>query len=394
MRLASTDNPIRAWAGVHLTAMIVAFLPGLIVFGWRGAATVLLVVFGTAVGWVALRRVGPRGQAMEPAHLLWSALVAAALLPAHLAATTTLDGDASAMWAAPIATGLTLVLLVWLTAARFGIGVLPALTAGLLTWAALGPAAQPSSVLRWETAVTGDLVDSTRSPVDDLAGIRWVSRRADEVGTPDARRLASARMVLSAYGNAELHAEGRRVTMASVVSERLPPPEDVVLLGHPAPIGMGGAAAVVAAGLVLCFRGVADARIAIVVVASAYVSLATMPVVAAVDDFSTVWTHLAGIGGMGELPGARVGWATGLTFVHYELLAGPILFGAMLLAPLSSLRPLRNSWRFPYAVAIGVAMAAMQRYVEPNVAPLAALAGVALLTPLLDRWSRSTTLIE
>ncbi len=181
--------------------------------------------------------------------------------------------------------------------------------------------------------------------------------------------------------------------MDAVISEQLPPPEDVVLLGHPAPMGMAGAAATVAAGLVLCFRGVADARIAILVVLSAYWTLALMPVVAAVEDAQTVWTHFLVVGGVGSDPAARVGWDVGLTFVHYELLAGPILFGALLLAPLSSLRPLRNRWRFPYAIAIGVLMALTQRYIEPSAAPLAALGLVALTTPLLDRWSRSSTLL-
>ncbi len=206
MRLAESDNPIRAWAGVHLTALAVSFLPGMIIFGWRGAMTILLVMVGASAGWLVLRRAGARGRAMEPMHVLWSSLLAAALMPGHLAATRVLVGDAwvaSPLWMVPLATGLLLAAVLWLTAARFGLGALPALAAGLVAWACLGQAAEPQFALKRAAAVTGDLLDYEETPIRDLAGIRWTSRldvvpEGEPLGA-EAVRHASARETLSSY---------------------------------------------------------------------------------------------------------------------------------------------------------------------------------------------------
>jgi Na+-translocating ferredoxin:NAD+ oxidoreductase RnfD subunit len=232
-----------------------------------------------------------------------------------------------------------------------------------------------------------------------LSPIPWVSREAD-FGV-DARYRVPAAQVLSAFTDPSVTTPDRReLTMASVLRERMPPMEDLIVLGHPRPIGMASVAALVAGGLFLFYRGVGDVRIAILAILAAYGTFALVPVPASINADGAKWT--VGLGLIGDWPAAmfpwlasrpQVEWDVALTFIHYELLSGPILFLALYLAPLPSLRPLATKWRLIYAIAIGCAMAVAQRYLGPTWGPHAALVALGAMTPLLDRLTRARPLL-
>ena len=374
----------------HLVALVPALAAGTICFGWRALASAGLVVMGGLVGWALWRGVGRRGRLLDPLHVTWTCLLLSAMLPPHLlssgiAMASGIDGPA--LWPILPAAGLMLAALTWLLGGITGGRLFPPLIALLLVAGCLGDALVPRLVLTREHAGVGDLMDYERRPLDELRPSPWITA-APEFGQ-DARWRTSARAVLSRYTSGLARPERREISMGSVLRDRLPPLEDLIALGHPQPIGQASVAALLAGGLFIVYRGVADVRVAVVTIIGAYVTLAVAPVPARITPDGAEWTWLAAVGGIGE----PVGWDVGLTFVHYELLAGPILFVALFLAPLPSIRPLAGRWRIGFALLLGPCVAAAQRYGDASLGAYAALLIVSLLTPFLDRLARAKTLV-
>ena len=81
-----------------------------------------------------------------------------------------------------------------------------------------------------------------------------------------------------------------------------------------------------------------------------------------------------------------VRWETALTFVHYEIMASPLLFAALFLATAPSIRPINRRARVIYAVIAGLLSAPALLYVSVSMGPYLAVFSASLLTPLLDRW--------
>ena len=104
-------------------------------------------------------------------------------------------------------------------------------------------------------------------------------------------------------------------------------------------------------------------------------------------DAETLWTWAPALRRDG------VGWDVALTFVHYQMLAGPVVFASLFLVPLAECRPLEARPRLIYGVLAGSLMAASQLYASVAHGPLAAAFVVALLTPTLDRLTRARTLV-
>ena len=378
----------RRFVAVHLTALAAPVAAGVVAFGWRAAGAVALVLAGAVAGWAVWRRVGRRGRHLHLLHCLWLAALLAALLPAHLAADAVAGPDGltrHALWPVLPAAGLLLVALNWTLGGTAGGRINPALATYLLLLVLLGGAALvPHLSLRRESAVTGDLLDYRRDPTAELAMEPWASRPATYT-TPGVWQIAAGER-LSFYTLGLDPPERRRVTLETLIRDRMPPMEDLIVLGQPTPIGLCSAAAVIAGGLLLIYRGVADGRIAGLTVLGAYATFLLAPVPAAITRGGPDWTWAVPWRG-------GIGWDVGLTFVHYELLAGPILFIALFLAPLPSLRPLAGRWRVAYALVLGPALAVAQLYASVAQGPFVALLVVGLATPFVDRFTRARTLV-
>ena len=383
-------TPVRRTVLTHAAGLAPALVAGLIAFGGRAALTWLGVAVGTGAGYLIWRSVGRRGRLLDPAHLAWMSLVLAAMLPAHLAATgaptpTGLTGNG--LWPVLPAAGLLLAGATWLLGGTAGGRVFPPLLVALVVLGTLGDAGVPRLALVRERALVGDLLSYDRRPLDDLNPRPWVDRRVRY--DRDAAWRTQATDVLTAFTARRNATPDRPATMADVLRDRLPPMEDLIVLGHPRPAGMASVAAVLAGGLFLFYRGLADVRVAVLAVGTAWAFLVLAPVPASIGGGGAAWTW-----GLGLPPSAaQVDWEVALTFAHYELLAGPIVFAAVYLAPLPSLRPLRPRARLAYAVLAGVSMAAAGRYVDARVGPLGALLLVSLLSPTFDRLSRARTLV-
>jgi len=151
-------------------------------------------------------------------------------------------------------------------------------------------------------------------------------------------------------------------------------------------LGAGSAVAVIVGGLFLLYRGLIDPRVPLLIVVCAYVSLLVLPVPARIVGEWAQWRWLV-------VREGDVDWATALTFVHYEVMASPLLFAAMFLAPAPSIRPVTRKARVVYAVVAGLLAAPAQLYISVSMGPYLAVFAASLLTPLLDRWFTPTPLV-
>ncbi len=371
---------------VFLTYASGAIFPltaGLAVFGWRAAAAVGVVVASAMATAFVWRRIGLRGGQIRVAHMMWLSIVLALMLPAHLAVHLRSMPDRlppMQVWPILPAAGITLVILNWLLGG-LGVGrVHPVLATYLLIVALFGPLLVSTTVLQRSALFTGNVLDTGAGRPVAASKDPWISRPI--IPGQAALRLPSASEQLHAFtrGNEESW-----VSMDAMVRDRMPPIQDLILAGQPAPIGMASTVAIVTGGLFLLYRGLIDFRIPLLIVVGMVVALYILPVPIVIADHAD-WSWFA-------IRDPRVAWATAVTFVNYELLASPALFMAIFLATDPSVRPMSKKSRVVYALTIGVLAAVGQRYVSVSVGPFVALLVGSLLTPFLDKALRPRPLI-
>jgi Na+-translocating ferredoxin:NAD+ oxidoreductase RnfD subunit len=174
------------------------------------------------------------------------------------------------------------------------------------------------------------------------------------------------------------------LSLEELIRDTMPPLEDMIVGGAPAPLGMGSAVAVIMGGLFLLRRGLLDFRVPLLICVSCAGALMLLPMPVAVTD-RVHWRTLA--------LHAGVGWPVAVTFVSYELMAGPLLFVAFFLASAPGVRPLTRRGRAVYAVLVGAAAAALQLYLDVSYGAYLALLIVGLLTPVLDRTFKTRPLV-
>jgi len=379
-------NPLRAAAhsgititryyAMHFLAATFPFAAGVVLYGWRAAAavgTVLLAAAGAVVIW---RRVGTLGRQLRLPHALWLATLLALMLPAHLA-TLTADEDGTVLWPILVAGGVVLVMLLWMLGGLGAGRVHPVLVTYLFLSVLFSADLVPQSVLQRDKLVLGDVLYTPQSQSLVAHPEPWARRPL--VDRYDATSAPSAAHRLIAYTRGRMVAERGLLRLQGLISDQLPPLEDLVVGGQPGPIGTSSAVAVIVGGLFLLYRGLIDYRIPLIIVITAYVLLLVLPIPARFVEDWPQWRVFV----MRE---PDVDWATAYTFVHYELMASPLLFTALFLATAPSIRPLTRRARTVYALLVGVLVAPAQLYVSVSVGPYLALFAASLLTPLLDRW--------
>jgi electron transport complex protein RnfD len=166
-------------------------------------------------------------------------------------------------------------------------------------------------------------------------------------------------------------------TLETLLRDRVPPLEDLVLGAVPGAIGVTSAMSVIIGGLFLLYRGLIDFRIPLLITATAWIALMVLPlpgVVASTPNWSWLPEHVKG-----------VGWAVGITFANYEVLGSPLLFTAFFLAGSPTVRPMGRGARTVYAVMIGLLTAVFQLYLSVSLGSYLALLVTGMATPLLDR---------
>lgn len=374
---------------MHALGATVPLAAGVALYGWRAAMCVAIVVASAAFALLIWRNIGPRGGQIQPAQALWMSLLLALMLPAHLMSDVVAAPDGHHLpgppWTLLMAAGFAVVILLWLIGGagtgRFHV----TLCAYLLMFALFAELLLPCRVLAKSKLVGGDLLRTQPGQAPAWGDAEpWLDRSA--IVGYDAFWVESAAPALTQFTRADRLGEQGRVPLSELLRDRVPPLEDLVIGGQAAPIGLGSAVAVVVGGLFLLYRGLIDFRIPLLIVFFFYAALFVLPVPTAVTDRGADYHSLIN----NQLD---VAWGQAMTFANYELTASPVLFMAFFLATSASIRPLARRARAVFAVLVGVAAAAGQLYISASVGPYLALAAIALIAPVLDRWFAPRTLV-
>jgi Na+-translocating ferredoxin:NAD+ oxidoreductase RnfD subunit len=235
-----------------------------------------------------------------------------------------------------------------------------------------GPALSGHTVLHRQSVLVGDVLAHAPHEAREQAWIDWrETPRADAVhfARPAAEELtAYTRGVLSPH---------KWLSIDGLIREAMPPLEDLVIGGHPGPIGLSSAIAVLVGGLFLLYRGVIDYRVPLLTVLAAYLALLVLPVPVALSGNMITWRPIF-------LPRAQLDWSVMLTFANYQVLASPLLFVAFFLATSHCIAPMHARARVSFALLLGLLCAAAQVYFSCALGPYVALLVMGLFSPWLD----------
>ena len=384
------DVGVRRFFALNAMATVFPLTAGIILFGWRALIAVALVMLGASLGLAVWRRVASRGRRIGAARALWMAMLLGLAMPAHLASRS-YPGEPipAAAWPILPAAGLALAIMLWVFAG-IGSGRLhPVAVIYLLMVVMFEPYLAPRLVLHRQRIFAGDLVDAALPPPlppGEAAPIRsdaWTSYR--ETPGRDALYMENAAQRLVTFTTGRQTPARAALSLEELLRDYMPPLEDLIVGGHPGPIGAASAVAVIMGGLFLLYRGLIDFRVPLLICMSAIAAFLLLPIPVAVSESIRHWRTLGAHHG--------VGWPVAITFVSYELMAGPLLFTAFYLASAPGVRPLTRRGRAVFAVLIGASAAALQLYVDVSYGPYLALLMIGMLTPILDRLFKPRPLV-
>jgi electron transport complex protein RnfD len=191
---------------------------------------------------------------------------------------------------------------------------------------------------------------------------------------------------LTAYTSGQMEPDRFSVSLEMVLRDQLPPLEDCLIGGEPAPMGMASALAVIVAGLFLLHRGLIDWRIPAFTLLAALAAFLILPVPVVITDMGAQWSWCA-------FRRDELGWPAMVTLANYELLASPLLFVTFFLATSPRSRPLSNGGRICYGLLLGFLAAGIQLYASVEVASYVALLLANLASPVLDKVFKPRPLV-
>ncbi len=406
-RIVHSGVDVAHYVSMHVLGAIFPLSAGLLLYGWRALCTIALLGASAAIALALWRRVGRRGRHIRFDHALWLALLLALTLPPHLFSQTDVSGFRGvAPWPIIPAAGLTLGILLWILGGTGSGRVHAVLVTHLLMFVVFQDLLVPHYTLQRLNLFRGDVLDAAvfgafprAAPTGEDAGdgegraadgadvnTPWIDRAIDPNHDALYAEPASQRLVFYTTGTESPEREW--MSLESLLRDRVPPLEDLIIGGQPGPIGTSSAIAVIIGGLFLMYRGLIDYRVPLLIFLSAYLCMLLLPVPTRITEADKTWQWL-----VVRPPPAGVGWRVALTFVHYELIASPLLFTAFFLATAPAIRPISRRGRAVYAVLIGALAAVFQLYMAVSIGPYVALLAVSLLTPVIDGLFRPKTLV-
>lgn len=341
---------------LHIVGAIFPLTAALLLYGWRSAALVCLALLSTIIATWIWQRIGKRGPCLHLAHALWLALLLAMMLPAQLFSWHELPtaNPFADPWAIVPGAAFLLVFLLWLIG---GVGfsrVHPLLLTYLMLVILFGDSLDGRAVLQRPWAARGDILLPTAPPASDDG---WIIQRQPAGASQAFIYDETAPQRLTAYTRARKPQRGDWITLDSLLRDSMPPLEDLVIGGHPGPLGTSSAIAVIIGGLFLLYKGLIDYRIPLLLILTAYVAFLVLPVPVVVTPDSAQWRPLI-------TPRAHQDIATILTFANYETLASPLLFAAFFLATSPSVSPSNPRRRKYFAIFAGLLAAGCQLYLS------------------------------
>jgi len=374
---------------MHVLGALFPVTAGLMVYGWRALGALLLLVGSAEFAVFLWRRVGRRGRQVRYDQSLWLALLLGLSLPAHLFCGWNPIGDGNfALWPILPAAGLVLVASIWALGGTGSGRIHPVLVAHLLVVVLFQDLLVPHYALQRQHIFTGDVLNAPLPTADNDESSRsrepWTSQSAYSSGDATWSEPASRR--LETYTSGLAAPERSWTSLESLLRDRMPPLEDLIVGGQPAAIGNSSAIALIIGGLFLLYRGLIDYRIPLLIFSAAMICLLVLPIPLVITEDSEHWQWLA-------MRAPSVGPALAITFANYEIMASPLLFCAFFLATAPSVRPMTRRARTLYALLIGILAAIFQLYVSVSIGPYLALLAVSLATPTLDKLFPPRTLV-
>jgi len=368
---------------MHFVAAAFPAAAGVALYGWRAVVAIVLVVSAALLSSLLWQSIGARGGQIRLVHVGWFSFLVALMLPAHWAAQVDAAGY-GAPWPILIAAGITLSVLMWILGGLGAGRIHPVLVCFLLLCVLYGQAFVANRVLQRDNLVTGDLFVAPLPDAVPISSERWITAIPPSSG--DAIWRPNAAEILGQFTTGAGATDPRTWTTLDVLlRDRMPPLDDFILGGEPGPIGAGCALGVIVGGLFMLYRGLIDYRIPLLIFVFAYLAMAILPIpVIITDEPHYRWLAM-------RVP--EVSWQTALTFVHYELLAGPMVFMSFFIATSPSVRPVSKSARAVYAALIGILTALFQLYASVSYGPYLALLIASLLTPTFDKLLRPRPLV-
>src|SRR3954470_14354499 len=174
---------------MHVTGACFPLVAGLLLYGWRAAASIGVVLATSAIAVLIWRRIGARGGQLRYSHSLWLALLLSLTLPPHLLTDSFVlhNGHAIATWPLLPAAGLVIVPLIWLLGGLGSGRLHPVLIANLLLVALFGGLLEPHQTLQRTRIFIGDVMDTGKLGSDEALRGRWIS--APPIAAHDAVRI-------------------------------------------------------------------------------------------------------------------------------------------------------------------------------------------------------------
>lgn len=358
-----------------LTGICIPLVAGMMVYGWRGVLTMVLVVAGSVMAREALRGLTIWPISIGRLNLVSESLLVSIFLPAGLFDVDQAMLSASARWPFALTAGILLVLLKWVIE-RIGTTRLSPVILTVLILAVLIPrVASDNRVLSPQFILRGDLLGSSVAQRLVSTADPWFLSRSGEVVLQTSR--ASER--IQDYLQAHVSLDRRVQTLTQLVSDELPPLEDLVILGQPSTLGQASGIGLLIGGLFLVHRRIMPFRLPVVMLLVLTILLMILPTPVVIGSDQMVSRWLAARDG-------RVGWAVGLTFINYLLFSSSAVGVFFFLASQPGVRPLGNYSALVYAVLIGILSAVLIRFVSVEWGPLMAVAMIQPFTPWLDRY--------
>ncbi len=383
--LTHSGMSIGRFVGMHVMGAIFPVTAGLMLYGWRAMGSMAIVCLSAGFAAFIWRHIGMRGPQVRYGHALWLAVLLSLMLPPHLLTDAHLfDQKYIVTWPILPAAGIALVILIW-TLGGLGSGrVHPVVVTYLMICALFGNLIVPHMTLQRHQLFVGDVLKAGPPNVMSESRQPWIN--AQPIIGQDAIRAepASQRLIFFTTGN-ELP-ERAWLSLESLLRDRMPPLEDLIIGGHPGPIGTSSGIAIIIGGLFLLYRGLIDYRIPLLIVLSAFICLLILPIPVVITENAKEWRWLA------ERE-TGVGWPLAITFANYEIMASPLLFMAFFLATAAAVRPMTRRARTIFALLVGALSAICQLYASVSFGPYLALLFVSLLTPTFDKWFHPRTLV-
>jgi Na+-translocating ferredoxin:NAD+ oxidoreductase RnfD subunit len=385
MWLTHAGVDVSHFVAMHILGAVFPVSAGLLLYGWRAVAVIVVVAVSTVLAVQLWRRVGRRGAPLRLDHALWLSLILSLTLPAHLFAWNDRANFTSMVpWPILPAAGVTLAGFIWVLGGPGAGRIHPVLVTQLLLFVLFRQLLVPHVTLQMADLFRGDVLNAPR----DVANPKqpWTQLASDPNYDAVRAEPASQRLIFYTSGNES--PDRTWLSLDSLLRDRMPPLEDLIIGGQPGPIGTSSAIAVIIGGLFLLYRGLIDFRVPLLIVLTAYLSLLILPIPAYLTESAGEFRWLAW-----RAPPHGVGWELALTLAHYELMASPLLFTAFFLATAPSVRPMARRARAIYAILTGILAAAFQLYIAVSIGPYLALLATSLLTPTLDKVFRPRTLV-